>query len=111
MWLFKACGWQSIFQVRIRIWYGVQFSVMQSVVQVQVRVHDRFGSVSITFVYESKAAWLAKQCVGVGDDKINVELWWTSYLFIQVVLQWSACCCRTTGVSRGHIGQVRHAVM
>ena len=111
MWLFEACGWQSVFQVWIRIWYSVQFSVMQSVVRVQVRVCDCFGGVSITFVYESEAAWLAKQCVGVGDDKISVELWWTSYLFIQVVLRWSARHCRTTGVNCGHIGQVRHAVI
>ena len=60
------------------------------------------------FVYESKAAWPAKQCVGVGDDKISVELWWTSYLFIQVVLWWSAHPCGTTGVSCGHIGQEGH---
>ena len=62
-------------------------------------------------MYESEAAWPAKQCVDVGDDKISVELWWTSYLFIQVVLQWSAHRCGTTGVSCGHISQVRHAVM
>ena len=111
MWLFEACGWQSVFQVQIWIWYGVQFSVMQSVVQVRVQVHDHFGGVSIRFMYESEAAWLAKQCVGVGDDKIGVELWWTGYLFIQVVLWWSARHCRTTGVNRSHIGQVRHAIM
>ena len=84
---------------------------MQSVVRVRVRVHDHFGSISITFVCESEAAWPAKQCVGVGDDKISMELWWTSYLFIQLVLRWCAHRCGTTGVSRSHIGQVRHVVM
>ena len=84
---------------------------MQSVVRVRVRVHDCFGSISITFMCEREATWLAKQCVGVGDDKIGMELWWTSYLFIQLVLRWSVCHCRTTGVRHGHIGQVRHVVM
>ena len=63
------------------------------------------------FVCESEAAWPAKQCMGVGDDKISVELRWTSYLFIQLVLRWSVRHCGTTGVSHGHIGQVRHVVM
>ena len=84
---------------------------MQSVVWVRVRVHDRFGGILIMFVCEREAAWPAKQCVGVGDDKIGMELWWTSYLFIQLVLQWSVRCCGTTGVSHGHIGQVRHVAM
>ena len=84
---------------------------MQLVVWVRVRVRDRFSSISIMFVCEREAAWPAKQCVDVGNDKISVELQWTSYLFIQLVLQWSVRCCRTTGVSHGHIGQVRHVVM
>ena len=84
---------------------------MQSVVRVQVQVHDCFGSISIMFVCEREAAWPAKQCVGVGDDKIGMELWWTSYLFIQLVLRWSVRHCGTTGVSHGHISQVRHVVM
>ena len=48
---------------------------MQLVVWVQVRVCDRFSSISIMFVCESEAAWPVKQCMGVGDDKIRVELW------------------------------------
>ena len=83
---------------------------MQLVVRVRVRVRDCFGSISIMFVCEREAAWPAKQCVDVGDDKISVELQWTSYLFIQLVLRWSVCRCRTTGVSLGHIGQVRATV-
>ena len=85
--------------------------MVQLVVRVRVRVRDRFGSISITFVCERESAWPAKQCVDVGDDKISIELRWTIYLFIQLALRWSVRRCGTTGVSHGHIGQVRHIVM
>ena len=37
-----------------------------------------------------------------------LEVWWTSYLFIQVILQWSVHCCGTTGASCSHISQEGH---
>ena len=73
-----------------------------------------FGSVVISmimlwgFVDECKAAWPARQCVSVKDSEIDIEVWWTSYLFIQVILWWSVCCHRTTGVSCGYINQEGH---
>ena len=85
--------------------------MVRLVVRVRVRVRDRFGSISVTFVCERESAWPAKQRVDVGDNKISVELRWTIYLFIQLALRWSVRRCGTTGVSHGHIGQVRHVVM
>ena len=43
--------------------------------------------------------------MGIVDSEIGVELRQIGYLFIHVVLQWSARGFRTTGMSCGHIGQ------
>ena len=56
------------------------------------------------FMDKCKAAWPAKQRMSVEDSEISIELWWTSYLFIQIVLRWSVHCHGTTGVSCSHIG-------
>ena len=93
----------------VQVQYGGLLSLEALSVQVQVCVHVQFSNIfdnsREAFVDQFRAAWPARWHVGIVDSEINVELWWIGYLFIHIVLWWSACCCGTTGVSCDHIGQ------
>ena len=83
------CWWVQLF--------GFEFMYVFGSVEISVTMHQGFMD-------KCKAAWPARQRMSVEDSEIGIELWWTSYLFIQIVLRWSVHCHRTTGVSCSHIG-------
>ena len=109
------CDWSRVLSGDWYFWFIfrvsklVGFRCMGSSVWVHVCVHVWFSSVFDDsrgmFIGWHRAVCLAKQRMGSVDSKISVEFQWIYYLFIHVVLWWSACCLGTTGVNCGRIGQ------
>ena len=109
------CNWSRVVSGGWYSWFGFGSGcggwllLLQSGIRVRVRVRVRFSNVfdnsRQAFMNQFRVAWPARKHIGIVNSEIDIELQWIYYLFIHVVLWWSARCLGTTGVICSHIGQ------